>query len=211
MGLAVYGVSVVLMIQAELGLGPWDTFHVGLHRITGISIGTASITVGVLIVLGTLFIGIRPGPGTLANMVLIGVFIDLLLPLVPAAPGGAWAAGYFLSGLMLCGLATGMYISARLGKGPRDGLMIGVSQRTGWAVRRVRTVIEIGVLMCGWLMGGTVGAGTLLFAILIGPVMQWGLRLFGISATGQFLPLALRLAEDPVRSAKVRNAPKGAC
>jgi len=183
-GLFMYGLALALMIQSGLGLGPWDAFHVGLHLTTGITIGMASILVGLIIVVGLLLMGIRPGLGTLANMVFIGVFVDLLLPVLPQPEGWVLPAVYFLAGIVLCGFATGLYIGAGLGKGPRDGLMIGISERTGWPVRRVRTLIEISVLAGGWLMGGTVGIWTLVFALTIGPVTQWGLQLFGISATG---------------------------
>lgn len=168
------------MIRSGLGLGPWDAFHYGLHRWTGITVGVASILAGVVIVVGSLPIGIRPGWGTLANMILIGVFVDLLLPAVPAADALWAAAAFHLGGIGICGLATGFYIAAGLGKGPRDGLMIGISERTGWRVRRVRTGIEVVVLFLGWLMGGTIGVGTLLFAFGIGPVTQWALRVCGV-------------------------------
>jgi hypothetical protein len=113
-------------------------------------------------------------------MVLIGVFIDLLLPLIPPATNWLWGLAYHLPGVLLCGLATGVYIGAGLGKGPRDGLMLGLHQRTGWPVRRVRTLIELAVLGLGMLMGGTIGVGTLLFAFGIGPAVQWGLRVCGV-------------------------------
>lgn len=183
-GLLVYGLAIALMIRSNLGLGPWDAFHVGIHVLTGMSVGVASIIVGLLIVAGTTLSGERPGAGTLANMVLIGVFIDLLMPVVPEA--STWLVGLpmFAAGVVLCGFATGLYIGARLGKGPRDGLMIAISEHTNWPVRRVRTAIEIAVLAAGWLMGGTVGLGTILFTVGIGPVTQWGLQLFGFTATG---------------------------
>ncbi|MFW5972777.1 MAG: YczE/YyaS/YitT family protein, partial [Bacteroidota bacterium] len=141
-GLAIFGIAVALMIRSELGLGPWDAFHVGLNRLTGITVGSASIAAGVVIVVATLFIGVRPGPGTIANMILIGVFIDIFLPLTPPASSTWLAFVYFGLGVIGCGFATGLYIAAGLGKGPRDGLMIGVSHRTGWRVGRVRTGIE---------------------------------------------------------------------
>jgi uncharacterized protein len=177
-GLGIFGFAIALMIRAEIGLGPWDAFHVGLHLLTGISVGGASILAGLAIVCCTVWIGVRPGPGTLANMVLVGVFLDLMLPLVPAAGGWIDGVGYFIAGVALCGVATGMYISAGLGEGPRDGLMVGMSRRTGWPVGRVRTVIELSVLGSGWLMGGQIGFGTVLFALTIGTSVQWGLRLF---------------------------------
>lgn len=194
LGLVVYGVAVALLIRAELGLGPWDAFHVGIHLLTGMSIGVASIVVGIVIVAGTWASGRRPGLGTLANMVLIGLFLDLILPVLPPAPNWMVGTAMLLSGIVLCGFATGLYIGARLGKGPRDGLMIAISEHTRWPVRRVRTLIEIAVLGAGWLMGGTVGVGTILFTVGIGPATQWGLQLFGFSATGEEQPRPLRKA-----------------
>lgn len=181
-GLLIYGLATALMIRSGLGLGPWDAFHLGLSRLVGMSVGMASIVVGLVILCATWFLRVRPGLGTIANMVLIGVFLDLLLPWIPAA--GEWLAlPYHLTGLVLTGVATGMYIAAELGKGPRDGLMLAVSERTGWSVRRSRTIIEVAVLGLGWWMGGTVGLGTLLFAFGSGPVTQWGLRTFGALPT----------------------------
>jgi uncharacterized membrane protein YczE len=182
LGLFLYGMASTLMIRSEFGLGPWDAFHVGLHRLTGISVGKISILVGVALVVGTWFIGVRPGPGTLANMVLIGVFIDLLLPIIPPATG--WLRpGYHIASILLMGFATGLYIAAGLGKGPRDGTMLGIAERTGWSVRRVRIGIELTVLVLGWALGAKIGLGTVLFALGIGPATQWGLRIFGLLPT----------------------------
>ncbi len=179
-----FGLAVALMIQSGLGLGPWDAFHYGLHRLTGMSVGVAIILVGVVIVAATYLINVRPGPGTIANMILIGVFADVMLQLLP--PAGSWftAVVMFAAGVLLTGFSTGMYIGAGLGKGPRDGLMIGISQRTGFSVGRVRTGLEIAVLGIGWAMGGVVGIGTIIFALTIGPATQWSLQLFGMSTTG---------------------------
>jgi len=178
-GLVIYGVAMALLIRSGLGLGPWDAFHVGVSELTGAALGVVVIAVGVAIVAGTWFIGVRPGAGTVANMVLIGVFVELLLPVTPAAPT-LWASvAYHVVGIVLTGVATGLYIAPGLGKGPRDGMMIGVSERTGWPVRRVRTGIELSVLLLGWLMGARLGAGTVLFALGVGPATEWGLRVFG--------------------------------
>lgn len=179
-GLFGFGLSIALMMRSQLGLGPWDAFHVGVHGLTGISVGTASILAGAAIIAGTWLIGERPQAGTLVNMVMIGVFLDLVLPYVPVAHGWSWGLVYFLGGIALCGVSTGLYISPGLGKGPRDGLALRVSERSGWPVRRVRTLIELAVLGAGWAMGGPVGVGTILFSLLIGPSMQWGLQLFGV-------------------------------
>jgi len=177
-GLAVYAVAMALLIRSGLGLGPWDAFHVGVSQFTGANLGIVVIAVGLVIVAGSWFIGVRPGPGTVANMVLIGVFIELLLPFTPAATT-LWASvAYHVGGIVLTGVATGLYIAPGLGKGPRDGMMIGVADRTGWPVGRVRTGIELSVLLLGWLMGGKLGVGTILFALGVGPATEWGLRVF---------------------------------
>lgn len=193
-GLFGYGVAVTLMIQSRLGLGPWDAFHVGIQYVSGIAVGQVSIFVGLLIVAGTWLIGIRPGVGTIANMILIGLFIDLLLPFVPTAGGWIWGLLYFITGVLVCGLATGFYIAAGLGKGPRDGLMIGLSERTGWPVRRIRTLLELLVLAGGWLLGAPIGLGTLIFAFGIGPAVQWAIQLFGAGEPA--LPAALAPAQE---------------
>lgn len=183
------------MLRSQLGLGPWDAFHVGISRLTPLSIGVASIVTGLAILAGSRLLGVRPGVGTVANMVLIGVFIDILLPLVPAARGWAMGLAYYLPAVLVVGLCTGMYIAARLGSGPRDGLMLALAARTGWPVRRVRTLIELSALGAGWAMGGQVGVGTLLFAATVGPAAQWGLRLFGVT------PAPATAAADRVRPA----------
>ncbi len=180
LGLFLFGLAIALMVRGGLGLGPWDAFHQGLSRLTGFSIGSVILGVGVLVVLFTTTIGVRPGPGTVANILLIGPAVDLVLPLLPAAPSRAWGLLYLLAGIGLSGVATGTYIAAGFGKGPRDGLMLGLSRYTGLPVRRVRTSIELTVLLLGWLMGGAIGVGTLVFTLAIGPAVQWGLELFGI-------------------------------
>ncbi|HEU4698502.1 MAG TPA: hypothetical protein VFS40_04940 [Gemmatimonadales bacterium] len=177
---AAYGLAISLMLRSGLGLGPWDAFHQGLHVQTGITVGVASIVVGLVIVLGSLAIGVRPGPGTVANMILIGVFTDLLLAHTPPARSLLAALAYYAVALVISGPATGMYIAAGLGSGPRDGLMLALSERSGWPVRRVRFALELLVLGAGWALGGTIGLGTILFAVAVGPIVQWGLRLYGV-------------------------------
>jgi uncharacterized protein len=180
-GLVLYAVAMVLLIRSGLGLGPWDAFHVGLSRWTGLSLGAIVILTGLAIIVGTWFLRVRPGPGTLANMVLIGIFADLFLLITPEATSVWVAFPYHLAGIVLIGLATGLYIAPGLGKGPRDGLMIGLSEFTGWPVGRVRTANELSVLLLGRLLGATLGQGTILFALGIGPATAWGLRLFGVT------------------------------
>jgi len=145
-----------------------------------------------------LFARVRFGWGTISNIVLIGLVTDLTLPLVPKASALGWQLGYYLVALAACGLATGAYIGASMGAGPRDSLMMMLSRRTGWPVRRVRTAIELVVLACGWLMGGQAGLGTLIFALGIGPAAQWGLKLF--NATPGQAPVPSRSQKSEVRS-----------
>lgn len=204
-GLLAFGIAVPLMIRSGLGLGPWDAFHVGIHLRTGISVGWASILVGAGIVLGSLFLSIRPGPGTLANMVLIGIFIDIFLPLIPVAGGPGMGLTYYLVAIALAGLGTGMYMGARFGNGPRDGLMLGITLSRGWPVRRVRTGIELSALVGGWAMGGAIGIGTLIFALLIGPATQIGLELFGVPTT-RATPGVGPSLEQPERQPGARGA-----
>ena len=179
-GLLGFALAIALMIRGGLGLGPWDAFHVGIHRLTGISVGMASILVGIVIIAISMGLKARPGPATVANMVLVGLFTDVWLRVVPAAPGFAMGVPYHLGGIALIGLSTGMYLGARLGAGPRDGLMTALAARSGWSISRTRTGIELSVLALGWLMGGTLGLGTVLFAVAVGPSVQWGMRLFGL-------------------------------
>ena len=180
LAMACYGVAIALMLRSGLGLGPWDAFHAGLSRLTGITIGQASVVVGIGVLAASMAVGVRPGIGTLANMVLLGLAVDAALPLVPVAHGLAPALAYYAAGIAGVGFATGMYIAAALGAGPRDGLMVGLSTRFAWPVRRVRTLIEASALVAGWAMGGGLGAGTALFVVGAGPATQWGMRRFGL-------------------------------
>jgi uncharacterized membrane protein YczE len=175
LGLALWGLAIALMIRSELGLGPWDAFHVGLHLQAGLSVGVANILTGTVIVALTLAMRVRPGLAIVLNTLLIGVFVDLLLPATPAASGPALAVAYFAAALLLAGLATGMYIGAGFGQGPRDALMLALHERTGWSVQRARTALEAGVLAAGWLMGARIGMGTVLYALARGRVAPGGL------------------------------------
>lgn len=168
-GLVLYGVSDALLVLAGLGLDPWDVLHQGLARRTGISIGAWVIIVGVAVLLLWIPLRQRPGIGTVSNTLAIGLVIDGTLALTPAPHGlpARWAC--LLAGVFLNGVATGCYIGARLGPGPRDGLMTGLAAR-GRSIRVVRTAIEVTVLAAGWLLGGTVGVGTVLYAVAIGPL-----------------------------------------
>ncbi len=163
---------MALMIRAKIGLDPWDVFNQGLTRITPLSFGTIVIVSGILILLLWLPLRQRPGIGTISNVFVIGIAVDLFLAIIPDASSLSLSAALLLSGVLLNGLATALYIGAGLGPGPRDGLTTGLVTRTGKSVRLIRTIIEVSVLIIGWLMGGTVGVGTVAYALLIGPIIH---------------------------------------
>jgi uncharacterized membrane protein YczE len=168
-GLLAYGMSMALMIEAKLGNMPWDVFHQGLALRTGLSIGAMTVIVGAVVLLLWIPLRQRPGLGTVSNVVVIGLAVDGSLALLPT-PQQVWQrAGFLVAGILLCALATGLYVGARLGPGPRDGLMTGLAAR-GYSIRLVRTGIEVGVVAIGFLLGGTLGIGTVVFALTIGPL-----------------------------------------
>ncbi|MBB6406238.1 YitT family protein [Arthrobacter sp. AZCC_0090] len=171
-GLAMYGISLAMFIRAGLGLDPWDVFHQGVAGKIGWSIGTVVVVVSFLVLL--LWIPLRqmPGFGTLANAVLVGVFADIGLAMIPAFSHLGGQIAMLAGAVILNGIASACYIGARLGPGARDGLMTGLARRTGWSVRLSRTLIEVVVLGVGWLLGGSVGVGTVVYALAIGPVVQ---------------------------------------
>jgi len=184
-GLWLYGFAMALFIRSGLGLDPWDVFHAGLQRWLGWSFGTVVIAVGFAVLL--LWIPLRqwPGLGTIANAVVIGIATDATLAVIPAATSWPVAWALLIGGLAVNGLAGGLYIGSQLGPGPRDGLMTGLARRTGWSLRLVRTGLELSVLAVGWLLGGTVGVGTVVYALAIGPLVQF------------FLPLVTVRLGDP--------------
>ena len=168
-GLLLYGFSSGLMLQAGLGQMPWAVLHQGLSRTFGLSIGTWTILVGVLVLLAWIPLRLRPGVGTLGNVLVLGLALDATLALVPAPATLSARVPLLLAGVVLNGVATGAYIGAGLGAGPRDGLSTGLAAR-GLSLRVVRTSIEVGVLATGWALGGNVGVGTVLYALTIGPL-----------------------------------------
>nr|WP_203453674.1 hypothetical protein [Jiangella aurantiaca] len=171
-GLLLYGFSMALLLEAGLGLDPWDVLHQGIAERTGLTIGTVVIAVGVLVLLLWIPLRQRPGVGTVANALLIGLAADASIWLLPSPEPLAVRIGFMVAGVVLNAVATAAYIGARLGPGPRDGLMTGLVRRTGRSVRLVRTSIEVTVLATGWLLGGTVGAGTVVYALAIGPLVH---------------------------------------
>ncbi|UNO42705.1 hypothetical protein [Streptomyces sp. MST-110588] len=172
-GLALFGVSVALQLRAGLGLNAWDVFHQGVSRHTGLSLGTVVILASVAVLLLWIPLRERPGIGTLSNVVLVGLCIDATLHLLPSVRALGVRVPLLLTGVVLNALATALYISARFGPGPRDGLMTGLCRRTGRTTRLVRTGIELTVLALGFVLGGTIGVGTVLYALAIGPLIQF--------------------------------------
>ncbi|MFC4494814.1 YitT family protein [Streptomyces ovatisporus] len=179
-GLLLYGASAGLMVQAGLGLDPWDVLHQGIAGRTGLSIGVVAIIASAAVLLLWVPLRQRPGLGTVSNAVLVGVAMDGTIALVPAPDALAAQIPLMVGAVVLNGAATGLYISARFGPGPRDGLMTGLHRVTGRSIRLVRTGIEVTVLVTGLLLGGTAGVGTVLYALAIGPLSQLFLRVFAV-------------------------------
>jgi uncharacterized membrane protein YczE len=179
-GLILYGLSLAVMYRAAVGLAPWDVFHQGAAERIGWSFGTVTIATGVVVLLLWIPLRERPGVGTIANVVVVGLAADAGLALIPELDDLALRIPVFAVGLVLNGVATGAYIGARLGPGPRDGLMTGLARRTGGRIGPIRTGIELTVLACGWLLGGDVGPGTVVYAVAIGPLTAFFLPLMTV-------------------------------
>lgn len=178
-GLVLFGIGDALLIDAALGTSPWTVLSQGVALRTPLSVGVATQLIGAAVLLAWLPLRERPGLGTLLNVVVIGAVIDLARPFVPepATLLARWAL--LLAGIAIVGLGSGLYLTARLGPGPRDGLMTSIARRSRRPVALVRVCIEVSVLLAGWALGGVVGLGTLAFAVLIGPAVATGLRLLG--------------------------------
>jgi len=176
-GLCIYGLSLALLVIAGLGLDPWDVFHQGVAERTGRSIGTITVATSVVVLVLWVPLRERPGIGTIANGLLVGVWIDVWLAILPDVDPLAARSALMVAGVVLNGVATGMYIGAGMGPGPRDGLMTSIARR-GYPIRVVRTLIEIVVLAAGIALGGTFGVGTLAYALAIGPLAHVFIPLF---------------------------------
>lgn len=179
-GLVLFGIGIGLMLQSGLGVPPWDVLHQGLARRFGLTVGIWSIIVSVVVLLAWLPLKQAYGLGTLLNAIIIGVVIDLTGLFIPHATSTALAWVMLSAGVVMIGLASGLYIGANLGPGPRDGLMTGIARR-GPSIRLTRAVIEITVLTLGWILGGTFGLGTIVFALAIGPLVQFFISRWDIS------------------------------
>jgi uncharacterized membrane protein YczE len=172
LGLALYGVSIAALVLADLGLMPWDVLHQGLARQLGWSLGTVIIVVGVLVLLAWIPLRERPGIGTVSNVVVVGLVADAVIAVVDAPSSLAVRIALAAGGIACNAVATAAYVGVRLGPGPRDGLMTGLVRRTGWKVGPVRTGIEVVAVVSGWLLGGTLGVVTVVYALAIGPLVQ---------------------------------------
>ncbi|MEV4109628.1 hypothetical protein [Nonomuraea sp. NPDC049695] len=179
-GLALYGAGIGLQVESGLGNDPWDVFHQGLGIRTGLSIGTVIIGIGALVMLLWIPLKQRPGLGTISNVLFLGLFADAAIFLLPTPSHLALQGLYVVLGVVSIALATVLYIGAGMGPGPRDGVMTGLV-RLGLSVRLARFLIEVTVLAAGWLLGGTVGVGTLVFALAIGPLTQLFTRWFPLT------------------------------
>jgi uncharacterized membrane protein YczE len=181
LGLVAYGLSMAMMIRSRLGNMPWDVLHQGIAQHLGLSIGWVAIGVGAIALLAWIPLRQWPGVGTVSNVVVIGLVMDRVLAVLPSPGGIPLRVLLLVGGIVLNGIATGAYIGAGLGPGPRDGLMTGLARRTGRSIRLVRTGIEVVVVAAGWLLGGVFGVGTVLYAVAIGPLAQLFLPLFTLN------------------------------
>jgi uncharacterized membrane protein YczE len=175
-GLFVFASGIVFILKSNLGMGPWSVFHVGITHHVPLTLGRVSQIVGFIIIVGSLFLDIYPGIGTILNMVLIGFFIDFVNFYVPYMEALPFQIGVLTLGIVLMGLGSGLYINSNLGAGPRDGLMLGLHKKTGKSIRLIRNSMEVTVLVTGFFLGGPVGIGTVAFALAIGPVVQYFLQ-----------------------------------
>lgn len=180
-GFALFGIAIATLIHANLGTNPWVMLTVALADIMGLSVGTLTVLVGFTVLAVALAMRESIGWGTLGNILFIGPWTDLFLWLIPSITDN-WLlqAGMLLISIFIMGMATGIYIGVNAGAGPRDTLMLAVQQKTGWSLRRSRSTIELCVFVAGWLLGGPFGVGTIIIALLIGPAVQLGFRLFQV-------------------------------
>ena len=179
LGLWLFGTGEAMLVDATLGNAPWTVFAQGISVRTGITIGLATFFTSVVVLLMWIPLREKPGLGTIANAIVIALALQVMVGVLPTPESLGWRLAQVIGGIALVGLGSGLYLTTNLGPGPRDGLMTGIHERSGIAVTPVRLSIEIVVLAVGWLLGGTVGVGTVLFAILIGPSVGYGLRLVG--------------------------------
>ncbi|MFF9377609.1 YitT family protein [Streptomyces griseoluteus] len=197
-GLALYGASSALLVRSGLGLEPWNVLHQGLAARTGLSMGVVLTLLGAALLLLWIPLRQRPGLGTVSNVLVIGFAMDATLAVLPGAHGLAARITLLVLGVVLNGAATGLYIAADFGPGPRDGLMTGLHRRTGRSIRLIRTCVEVTVVATGFALGGTVGVGTVLYALAIGPLAQFFLRVFALRPVS--VPSRVVVGHEPERA-----------
>ena len=190
-GLVLYGVSLAMMVRADLGLAPWDVLHSGLIRHVPITLGQAVVVVSFVVLVAWIPLRETPGIGTISNALVVGFSADGTLALLDRPDGLPARVALMVGGVVLCGIASALYIGAQLGRGPRDGLMTGLHRRTGRSLRLVRTALEVAVVLVGLLLGGVAGIGTVLYALAIGPLTQLLLPAFTVDLAGSALGSAL--------------------
>ncbi|MEY3614267.1 MAG: hypothetical protein RL752_175 [Actinomycetota bacterium] len=178
LGLFIYGIGIAMMVHASIGLAPWDVLAQGISKQTGLSFGQSTIAVSVMVLLAWIPLKVKPGIGSILNAILLGVFADFWLPLMPRLDGYVFQLLWFVLGLVVISFATGLYISCGMGKGPRDGLNTGIAQSFKLPFWQARSLVEVVVVLVGFMLGGQVREGTLIFAFAIGYLNQLGLRLF---------------------------------
>ncbi|MCP4536046.1 MAG: hypothetical protein GY832_02770 [Chloroflexi bacterium] len=182
-GFALFGSSIAILIRANLGTSPWVMLTVALSQISGLTPGITTMIIGIFVLVGSLILRERIGWGTLGNILFIGPWMDLALSIIPPVTGNLLPQiAMLLASVLLMGLASPIYIGVDAGAGPRDTLMLAVERHSGWSLRLARGSIEVIVLMLGWLLGGPAGIGTIIFALLIGPAVQWGFKLFNVQS-----------------------------
>ena len=179
-GLFIYGLALAMVIKAKIGVPPWDVFAQGISHTFGVTYGQASVVVSIIVLLAWIPLKVKPGIGSILNGICIGLFADLWMPYVPEFDSYFANLAMFLIGAATVAFATGLYISANLGSGPRDGLMLGTQKVLKWPFWAIRTMYEATVLIIGWLLGGQVREGTLIFAVIIGYLMQASLKFFKV-------------------------------
>ena len=179
-GLIVCGLAFAIMLRANIGLDPWDAFHQGISRMTGVAIGTVTVIVSFAVLVLWIPLRQKLGIGTIMNSITIGLTINVFYAWIPDASNYLFGVAYFLLGIVINGLGISMYIGGGLGPGPRDGMMTGLVKKTGRPVWLVRTAIEVVVLVLGWAFGGTLGLGTVIYAFVIGPVVHVMLPWFNL-------------------------------
>jgi uncharacterized membrane protein YczE len=183
-GLWLYGVSLALMVLGDIGLAPWDVLHSGFIRHVPISLGQAVVLFSFVVLVLWIPLREKPGLGTISNAVVVGLSADATLAMLDAPDAMASRVALMVGGIVLCGLATALYIGAQLGRGPRDGLMTGLHRRTGLSLRLVRTGLEVSVVAVGLVLGGVLGIGTVAYALTIGPIAQWMMPWFLVDLGG---------------------------